>query len=335
MYRHRRVYAKFGGLLLLGSLAGFGAGPDSVRAQPGAKNKAFENALREDPIFKSTGILVPPQDANDLSMEVNALRTLYLFRGNEADLVDGTQHPDGSRLNLIRAKAENCKQKLEREPAVVSDAYRELLVDLRAALIAVDAGRIEDLDAKLQDLQAKEEPDLNDQIEITDISRKATVALVKNEFTAEQVAAYIASYGRELPNPRTLLLAAMRIKLGKVADTPKPTPEEWKKIREFAIRECSWQLGGLVPRIEEARAAEIGKLLDDAYALSDEDLKKFRNHQALRNRARNIANQVGPTDLIKNVVEHDVAELLSNPRTPAAASARQLHLAWKEAKGKN
>jgi hypothetical protein len=302
----------------------------SAVAQDGPKKKnAYEEALRNDKAFKSTGILSPPQDANDLSMEVNSLRTMYLFRGTDPDLADGTQHPDGPRLTLIRTKAENCKQKSEREPAVVSDAYRKLLVDLRAALIAVDAARIEELDAKLQELQAKEEPDLDDQIEITDLSRKSTIALVKTEFTAEQAANYIASYGRELPNPRTLLIATMRIRLGKVADTPKSPPAEWKKIREFAIRECSWQLGGLVARIEEARATEIGALLDDAYAFSDEDLKKFRNHQALRNRAKNIANQVGPTDLLKNVIEHDVAELLSNPRTPSAASARQLYLAWK------
>jgi hypothetical protein len=335
--RPHRILTILGGVLLFASLDP--VGPGHVVAQNLSKKEkdlrdADLEALRNDAAYKKTGIASPPRDANDLSMEVNALRTLYLFRG-DPDQVEATQHPDGPRLWMIRSKSELCKQAIERAPAVVSDAYRKLLIDLRAALLLVDEARIEELDKKLAELQAKEDPDLDDQIQITEPARKITLVIVRSDFTAEQVAGYIQSYGKELPNPRSLLFATMRIEVGKVAETPKATPEEWKKIREFTMRECSWQLGGIgSAKTEDARAADVAKLLDDAYAFEDKDLKKSRVHQNLRNRARGLAISVGPTDLIKNVIEHDVAELLSNPRTSSAVTARQMYLAWKDAKDK-
>ena len=102
----------------------------------------------------------------------------------------------------------------------------------------------------------------------------------------------------------------------------KPTPEEWKEIREFTIREVSVQLSGLNATKGDNIAARVGELLDKAYAMSEEDLHK--NSLKLRQDARKITDPVGPLALIKNIIERDVAEMLSNPRlVPAAKAALQ------------
>ncbi len=52
----------------------------------------------------------------------------------------------------------------------------------------------------------------------------------------------------------------------------------------------------------------------------------------LRKAARGIIDNLGPTELIKNVIEKDVAEWLSNPRLIPAVEARLKYLAAKEKK---
>jgi hypothetical protein len=74
-------------------------------------------------------------------------------------------------------------------PADVSDAYRAVLVDPRAALIAFEEGRIEKLDKPLQDLQKAEEPELDDQIAITDElkpNKKMTVQHLATRFPPQE-----------------------------------------------------------------------------------------------------------------------------------------------------
>jgi hypothetical protein len=324
MNRHYRPGTILGSaLLFFGLLVSLSSAPDAVWAQ--AKKKPG-----------NAGIAPPPEDANDLSMEVNALRTLYLLRGTDTDLATATQEPD-NRLSYIKNpknKLASCAQKDEkkREPADVSDAYRKVLVDLRAALIALEEEQIEKLDKQLQDLQTAEEPELDDQIEITAEARKKTVEFVKVHFTADQVISYLGSYGKDLPNPRTLLFKAMRLTApaaGKPGPAgPKPSPEEWKEIRAFTIREMTWMIGGLDAKKGDQTGERVGELLDKAYAMSDAELKQ--KMPALRLQARAIVDKVGPTALLKHVIEQDVAELLSNPRLIPAAEARLAYLAAKK-----
>jgi len=314
MNRHDRLGTFLGAaVLLLGLLVSLSAAPGDVLAQ--AKNKADK-----------TGITPAPQDVNDLSMEVNALRTLYLLRGADPDSAVGIQNPD-IRLQVFKNYADCAQKKEKRTQAKVSDAYRKVLVELRGALIAEDVEQIEELDKKLQDMRKDEDPDIDDRVEITDEARKRTADIVRRRCTADQVIIYLASYGKDLPNPRTLIVTAMRVKeKGPVAK--KPTPEEWKEIRAFTIRETTWMLGGLNIDKGDQVGMRVGELLDKAYAMSEEELKK--NAFDLRTESRLITEKVGPTDLLKHVIEQDMAELLSNPRLIPAAEARLKYLATKK-----
>jgi hypothetical protein len=279
---------------------------DYAAAQAGAKKTA-------------PTVTAPPENDNDLSMEVNALRTLYLLSGSDTELAVGTQNPE-QRLRTIKNNFANCAQKdKKREKAQISDAYRKALIDLRAAFISEQEDRIDDLDKKLQALKREEDPDLDDAVEITDEARQKAGNFVRIHCSADQVVSYLASYGKDLPNPRTLLFQTMRVNTTG-PKTSKPNPQEWKEIRAFVIKEVTWQISGLNIDKGDRVGTHVGELLDKAYAMSDDDLKAHA--QELRGEARAIADRVGPTDLLKHIMEQDVAELLSNPRLIPAVEAR-------------
>ena len=306
-----------GVLLFLGLLVSFSNDPGVASAQ------AADPKKKDD----KTDIAPAPKDANYLSMEVNALRTLYLLRGTDPGRQVAIQLPLG-RLLFIKEKFASCAQKEEkkREKADISDAYRKVLVELRAALIAGQDERIEELDKQLQELQKVEDPDLDDQVEITDEARKKAENLVKT-CSADQVVAYLASYGKDFPHLQNTLFAAMRVTIDpeKATYEKKPSPEEWKKIRAFTIREVAWQVGGLDSDKQKQIGVQIAKVLDKTYAMSEGDLKK--NVAELRQ--GNRANHWGKTsafDLMKNVMDQDIAEMLSNPRLIPAVEARLKYL---------
>ena len=62
------------------------------------------------------------------------------------------------------------------------------------------------------------------------------------------------------------------------------------------------------------------KLLDRAYALSNEELVK--QQADLRSAITKITGKATPLDVIRHVMEQDLAEMLSNPRLLPAVEAR-------------
>jgi hypothetical protein len=60
---------------------------------------------------------------------------------------------------------------------------------------------------------------------------------------------------------------------------------------------------------------------------ADELKKEFSKPEpSLSSQINHICNPYGPTDVIKHVLERDVAELFSNPRLGAAIKAREDYL---------
>jgi hypothetical protein len=251
----------------------------------------------------------PAEDVNELSMEVAALRALYLLKAGPLQLKEG------------KRRAEVCAEKpRQRQPAKVSPNYRKVLTELRAAFVTGKENRIEELSEQLEDLTNEESPYLDDEVEITQEARqRARTWLVY--FEADAIVKYLAAYGKDFPSPRDLLVKTLRLD-GK---SKTPTPEEWKETRAFVIREVSWMVAGL--DLEKAKAQKVGEkvanLLDRGYALSDAELAKQKT--SLLNEINAIAH-LPPTDVIAHVIEQDLAELLSNPRLASAITTRQQFL---------
>jgi hypothetical protein len=291
-------------------LIGFGLvaspdGPVAAYAQPKAPKRLgkFE-------------IPPPPDDVNELSMDVAALRALYLLKASPEQLHNG-----------VRLGREAAMPPRKREKAEVSPKYRQLLLDLRSAFIAGQEDDIEELSEELEALTKKEEPDLDDEIEVTQKAREQAPRWL-GYFDTKPVVQYLAAYGKDFPSPRRLLIQTLRLD-GK---GKKPRPEEWKEIRAFVIREVSWMRGGINPDKGKAKltAQAVAQILDRGYALSDEELKDPKTKASLMGDI-NTWTFMPPTEIIEHVIEQDLAELMSNPRFLRAAQARERYLA-REAK---
>jgi hypothetical protein len=128
-----------------------------------------------------------------------------------------------------------------------------------------------------------------------------------------QVAAHIAAYGDELPEPLEHFMAAIDKARG-LGD------KEWRQLRD----QVSDEVGRLAAGLDLDKAGEIGdqvvQLLIQVRALSDDEFKKQRAD--IEKSARRILGDLGPFDVLHRLVERALAELLSNPRLLAALDAR-------------
>jgi hypothetical protein len=300
------------GLLGLGALVVCGYDP-AARAQTKAGDKAADKALAKGLI------LPPPADANELSMEVAALRTLYLLKTGD----DQTERPAGYWGPWNWGKgAESSRQ---RQQAKVSPRYLKTLTELRNAFVANQEDRILELSEQIEQLTEEEHPFLDDKIEISDLARKNSVKLL-GFYDSNRIAGYLAAYGKDFPDPFFLMYKTMRLS-GK---GDKPTPEQWKEIRDFCIQEVSWELAGFDAARKEKVAEQAAKLLDRAYTLSNPDLQREGSvgGRGLRGgiSALILNNCSGPMEMLQHVLERDLAELLSNPRLLPAVDARTKYL---------
>ncbi len=295
---------------------------DTVPAKETAPLKAKDEEKPESKI----PLIPPPTDVNELSMEVAALRTLYLLKAGPDQFPEHNSYP-GIKLHL-----KNCAQPPRtRRDAQVSKNYLKLLIDLRAAFITNNEDRIGELSDQLEQLTNEEQPDLDDAIEITEPSKESGPLVFRGYFDANRIAGYIAAYGKDFPEPYALMKKTVR---GDLKGS-WPTPDVWKETCEFVIKEVSSTIAGFDAKGRAELADKVKKLLDRAYGMSDEKLKKEWSEmgKGLRGEVAAISNwnKQGPTGIIKHVLERDFAELFSNPRLLKAIEAREDYLKKKDA----
>jgi hypothetical protein len=265
----------------------------------------------------------PPDDVNDLSLEVAALRTMYLLKCSPDQAPD---LPDRNQFNGIIFIAKYPKPTAEsprdRKEAKVSKNYRKVLTDLRAAFIVNHEPRIRELSDQLEELTNDKQPELDDVIEVTEMARNNTHRLLLY-FDANRTVPYLAAYGKEFPDPFMLILSS----IGAAAKSKKPSEEDWPDLKDYLIKEVSWQVGGLSLKRQQQIGAQVADYLDMASKLSDAELKKGGLPGGkLKGPLGKIINVADCCAIIRNVLEQDLAELLSNPRLLAARKARKDYL---------
>jgi hypothetical protein len=242
-----------------------------------------------------------PPTLNEVSMEVLALQAL-----RQLDL-------DAAQLEAIRKIVRETGQPAgARQAAQCSEKYRQTLSELRAALAKPnDSDRILDLENQLENLRDSENPDMDDNWEITEAARDRAPEVFRL-LSARQVVAYLRGYGDQLGDPYELITEALD-KVRGMSD------EEWKVLREIVGEDVGRQAAGL----DAARGVEIGEkiiqLMIQARAMKENEFKSQRA-ELLRS-ARNILGNPSSLDVIRHSVEYTLAELLSNPRLPAAIAA--------------
>ena len=242
----------------------------------------------------------PPLSA--LSQEVSALQVLYSL--------DVTR-PQLEALKKLAAKT--AAKPAAQAAGKGSDGLRKKLTALRDALVdPKDDDRIGELMEDLDKLRDAEKPELADEIDVTEDAVLQAPAFLRT-LSARQVASYVAGFAAEIMDPREHLLEALQ-KVRGLSDA------EWGETRDDVAEDVSHLVAGL----DEDRAAKVRnqviQLLIIARSLKPEEFKKERSD--LEKQAQEILGNLGPTDVLRHIMERVVAELLSNPRLPAALDAR-------------
>jgi len=237
----------------------------------------------------------------ELALEINVLRTLYYLKATP-EQVQAIQ-----KLAKETAGADK-----KRERGKVSKEYHQLLVDVRDALAQDDEERVEELEDQLEELTIAEAPELDEAVDLTEAARKHAPKLLK-QFRAHQVAGFLGMHADQIDDP----LEKLQDALGKVRGWQLA---EWKEKRD-ALGETIGLLVGGVDRAkaEKARDAAID-LLAKVRTMKEAEYDEKRAE--LEREADRIAGKLGPTDVLRHFVEHELAEMLSNPRLSAAVEAR-------------
>ena len=228
--------------------------------------------------------------------------------GNAAPVsgVAGTAHyPSQAAQNTAPKEA-------ARKPAKVSARYLKLLTELRDAYVNGDEDAITNKSSDLEELRDKEEPVLDDDVDITDAVHKSAPAGLK-VFSPRQVALYIVEFAEDFPDPLEKITEAFD-------DARTLKGKDWDEMRDYVSEQVGWLLGGLDAVAEAKVKKQVSDLLDRVHTLKDADYKAKKDE--LTQQAKDIAGAVGPADVIRNFMERSIAELLSNPETVSALQAR-------------
>jgi hypothetical protein len=102
-------------------------------------------------------------------------------------------------------------------------------------------------------------------------------------------------------------------------DELKAGPEEWKKRRDGVAEEIGWLLAGFGKDKAQKYQDRAAALLDKAHAWTEDELKK--NGPVLEAAVQELLGDIGPLDILRNLLQRDLAELLSNPRLASAVEA--------------
>jgi hypothetical protein len=280
-------------LALLVTLAAWG---EALRAVPGSKVAAALPPRKAGPTPLDRKPSVGP-----LRQEVLALQALYYLELTPA------------QLRFLAGVAPTTVQKPgPRRDITVSVRCRKVLADLHAALLAADDERIDELDTTLDTLLEKEGPEF-DEVEITAAARKQAPVLLR-KLSARQVANYIAVYAELVPDPRELLVDGLK-------QSRELRGSRWSELRDEIAEQVGWLVAGLDAAEEAKVQARAKALLSKSFRLPSKEYPKER--KALLKEVQDIVARVSPTDVLRHFMEHELADLLSNPRLVEAVKALQ------------
>ena len=228
-------------------------------------------------------------------MEFKALRTLRNLEATPAQLAE-----------IARLAKTTIGKADKREPAKAATAYIDTLTKLREALVKNDEEKIETLEAKLDELREKDPPDLDDDVDITDAA-EIEVQRLLNLFSPQQVVAYAESLGDDFPDPVQLILDG-------IEDGRELKKEEWEPTRDELAEKISWLVCGL-------NGENALKLEEQVSTFLDRKHNGKGKSGAKEVEIRKLLGSPGPFVLLNNILEHDLAVLLSNAQLKEATRA--------------
>ena len=243
-----------------------------------------------------------PSSLNQLNLQVTALQILHNLNASPA------------QLHQLRKLAKETKSKdTDLKPGKGSDKFRATLLEMHQALLEnKNPEQIDKLAEKLESLREEEKPELEDDIDLTESARhRAPEAL--RLLGAPQVAAYLSGLVGDIGDPQSRLVEALE-------QVRTMSNDQWKEFRGNFGDEIGRLVAGVDSDKSEKISDEVVQLLIVARSLKDADFKTQRPD--LEKSAAKIVGDLGPFQVLQNVMENVMATLLSNPRVTAAIDAR-------------
>jgi hypothetical protein len=243
----------------------------------------------------------PDLSLGELALEVQALRLLR------------TLNFSSDQFKQMEKLAKDAAMPARQRKGKASAEFRKLLSSLRDALAMEEEDSIDTLSEQLDQLNESEKPELDDGVESTEAARKAVPELLKH-MKVTQYVAYVVLISDQVVDPADEL----KEKLGKVRQL---TLAEWKEQRDEVGDGVAKLLAGIDTKKAEKVREKVLTVLNQARTLKDEEYEKKRPD--LEKEIDDLVNEIGPGQIVKHLFELALADLLSNPRLPAALEARK------------
>jgi hypothetical protein len=235
-------------------------------------------------------------DSAKLQLEVDALSSLS----------DLKLTPD--QLSALKDLASDTAGTLSEKPAAISDTYKAALDDTRRALLGKDEDKIEAAEDKMGDLQDKEDPDSEPDVDQSETAKTKAETLLKR-LSANQVANFVAQNADDLEDPTQLLLDAIHQCRGMSDD-------DFADLRDDTTEELGIYAAGINPSRPSAIAGKASRLLSRVHKLSADEYNDQQS--ALEDEARKLVGGLDPVNVLRHWLDDELADLLSNPELPQA-----------------
>lgn len=239
------------------------------------------------------------EDLNALNREVSVLQTLYDLELTPVQLKELARLAKGASGSKPAAR-----------DIKVSDKLRKALKDLREALLKGDDDRINTSRDQYDELVDAENPDFDETVSLTDGARQRAGQLLEI-LTVRQLGNVLSN--QDVAGPREVLVDGFE-------DIRGLSEDDKNDQRDTIAEQVGWLVAGLDAARAKQVAGQVAKLLDQVHALKDPDYKKQRPE--LEKKALALLGKVGNLTVLRNILEHRLAELLSNPFLEAAVQAR-------------
>jgi hypothetical protein len=265
----------------------------SANAQSGPVNKA-RGTSEKAAVDKA-------DDPNALGMELAAAQLIFQLDLSPVEL-----------RALSRMLAQSHARNRARQAAKVTPNVRKAMTDLRDAMIKGDPKQIGELSEKMEKLFESDKPELDDLCDITEAARQKAPELLKL-LGPRQVLNFLQACDPESSDPLARLTEVLKQAKGMDAAT-------WKNVRDESAADIGWMIAGFDTDKGQKVIADVTALLDRAHQAPDKEQDKYKAE--LEKLMHKLMEDCGPTELLRHVLEHQLAELLSNPRAQAMVEAR-------------
>lgn len=234
------------------------------------------------------------QEAQRLSLEIDALQTLGLF------------DPSPVQLKALAKLAEKTAGQVKTpRSARISKPFFETLKALRAALVQGDEKQANELSDRLDTLREKEKIRFDDKVTLTEAARQRAPDALRL-LSPRQVMDYLSTqYEDDLPDPLERIAETLRSGL-------KDTASSWPKQRDQTAADVAGWIAGFDAARGRQVQEQVVALLERGHGWTKAELEM--NQGVLEEAVKTILGETGPLDILRNVLQQDLAELLANPQ---------------------